>query len=95
MVVLDVGELRHVSSTALKQVDAYEGKLSGARCGLVLTGVGPEPRAILARTGLLERIGEANILPRDPHLGGALQAGQRCGQALSSELRAGSADEAV
>jgi SulP family sulfate permease len=88
VVVLDVGELRHVASTALKQLDRYEAKLSRSGGAMVLTGVGPAPRAVLAKTGLLERIGEENVLPPDPHLGGALEAGRRRGQARLFELQA-------
>lgn len=88
VLVLDVGDLRHLSSTALKQLDRYEAQLSQAGSALVLTGVGPEPRAVLEKTGLLERIGEENVLPPDPYLGGALEAGRRRGRARLIELRA-------
>jgi SulP family sulfate permease len=93
VVVLDVGDLRHVASTALKQLDQYEAKLSRSGGALVLAGVDPAAHAVLAKTGLLERIGEENVLPPDPHLGGALQAGRFRGQALLAELRAARADD--
>jgi SulP family sulfate permease len=94
VVVIDVGDLRHVASTALKQLDQYQAKLSRAGGVLVLSGVRPEPRAVLARTGLLERLGEENVLPADPHLAGALEAGRRRGQAALAEMKSARADTA-
>jgi sulfate permease, SulP family len=88
VLVVDVGGLRHVTSTALKQLDKYQAKLDEAGSGLVLAGVPEAPRAVLARTGLLARLGEENVLPVETHLGGALDAGLQRGQSLLAELQA-------
>jgi hypothetical protein len=64
VVVLDLGELELLSSTALKGVRTYHAKLVAAGQGLVLTGVAPRPREILERTGQLEALGPENVLPR-------------------------------
>jgi hypothetical protein len=51
-----------------------------------LTGVSDASRATLARTGMLPLIGEANVLPLGPTLGGALELGFGRGRQLWSEL---------
>jgi SulP family sulfate permease len=91
VVVLDVGSLQHFSSTTLKQLGKYQEGLASAGSGLVLTGIGDAPRETLARTGLLERIGEPNVLPGDPHPDAAFEQGARRGRELLAELGASSA----
>ncbi len=56
--------------------------------GLVLTGVEPNAREVLARTGLLAQLGEQNVLPSDPHIGASLDAGRQRGRDLLAELAA-------
>ena len=74
MLVVDVGALQQLSSTALKQVAKYHDKLAAAGSGLVLAGIGDRARDVLAQTGLLGKLGEQNVLPPDPHLGASLDA---------------------
>ena len=62
-------------------------KFAASRSGLVLTGVEANARDVLVRTGLLAQLGEQNVLPTDPHIGGSLDAGLLRGQALLSELQ--------
>jgi SulP family sulfate permease len=88
VLVLDVGELQHFSSTTLKNLGKYHAGLAGAGSGLVLVGIGERSRDILAHTGLLAQLGEKNVLPPDPHLGGILESGLRRGQELLVELGA-------
>jgi hypothetical protein len=85
VLVLDVGSLQQVSSTALKQLAKYHALLQAAGSGLVLSGIGGPLRESLARTGLLARVGEQNVLPPDPHLGASLDAGARRGRELLAE----------
>jgi sulfate permease, SulP family len=87
VLVIDLGDLEHFSSTTLKSLGKVQAKLAGARSGLVLTGVGPGGRDVLARTGLLEQLGEQNVLPADPHIGVSLDMGVRRGQEYMKELR--------
>jgi SulP family sulfate permease len=88
VLVLDVGTLQHFSSTTLKQLDKYRAGLASAGSGLVLAGVGPDSRRVLERTGLLERLGEENVLAPDPHPGLAFEHCLRRGEELLGELRA-------
>jgi SulP family sulfate permease len=94
VLVIDVGRLHHLSTTSLQQVARYRAKLAAAGSGLVLAGVDPRARAVLARTKLLEQLGEENVLPDDPHLGSVLDAGLERGRALLAELQARADDEA-
>ncbi len=87
VLVIDLGALEHFSSTTLKSLGKMHAKFAAAHSGLVLTGVEPNARDVLARTGLLAQLGEQNVLPTDPHIGGSLDAGLRRGQALLSELQ--------
>jgi hypothetical protein len=86
--VLDLGSLEDFSSTTLKLIRTLHRHLTAAGSALVLTGVGPGARGVLTRTDLLTTLGEANVLPTDPHLGGSLEAGRSRGEALLEELRA-------
>ena len=86
MLVIDLGALEHFSSTTLKVLDKIHAKFAAARSGLVLTGVEPNARDVLARTGLLARLGEQNVLPSDPHIGVSLDAGLQRGRELLAEL---------
>ena len=88
VLVVDVGALQQLSSTALKQVAKYHDKLAAAGSGLVLAGIGDRAREVLAQTGLLGKLGEQNVLPPDPHLGATLDAGLQRGRELLSELQA-------
>jgi SulP family sulfate permease len=89
VVVLDVGVLQHFSSTVLKQLEKYHDTLVASGSGLVLAGIGSDSRAILARTGLLARIGDHNVLPPDPHLDSAVDEARHRGNELLAELRRG------
>jgi SulP family sulfate permease len=88
VLVLDVGELGSVDTTPIKHLGQYQARLATAGSALVMTGVKPEARTALDRTGLLARIGEANVLPYDEHMGAAMEAGLARGRALLDELRA-------
>jgi len=88
VLVLDVGELGSVDTTPIKHLGQYQARLAAAGSALVMTGVKPEARTALDRTGLLARIGDDNVLPYDEHLGAAMEAGLARGQALLDELRA-------
>ena len=88
VLVLDVGELHSVGTTPLKQVGRYSARLAAAGSALVLTGIRPELRAVLADTGLLARLDDENVLPHDPHLGAALEAGRIRGEEAPRELQA-------
>ena len=87
VLVIELGELEHFSSTTLKSLGKLHARFASVRSGLVLTGVESNARDVLARTGLLAQIGEQNVLPSDAHIGGSLDAGWRRGQALLAELR--------
>jgi SulP family sulfate permease len=88
VLVVDLGALEHFSSTTLKTLGKLHAKYAAAGSGLVLTGVEPNAREVLARTGLLSQLGEQNVLPSDPHVGASLDAGMQRGQELMAELRA-------
>ena len=87
VLVMDLGALEHFSSTTLKSLEKMHTKFVALHSGLVLTGVEASAREVLARTGLLAQLGEQNVLPTDPHIGGSLDAGLQRGQALLSELK--------
>ena len=53
VLVVDVGALQQLSSTAIKQVAKYHDKLAAAGSGLVLAGIGDQAREVLAETGLI------------------------------------------
>jgi SulP family sulfate permease len=89
VLVIDVGALQDFSSTTLKQLDRYRAKLDAAGSGLVLAGISQPSREVLARTGLLGRLGDRNVLPQEAHLGAILEAGLHRGQELLGELQAG------
>jgi hypothetical protein len=89
VVVLHLGDLQAFSSTTLKTLHKLADRYSRAGSGIVLTGVGEAARETLARTGLLEVFGAANIVGDDPHLGADLDAGLERGQALLAELQGG------
>ena len=88
MLVIDLGALEHFSSTTLKSLGKIHAKFAAAHSGLVLAGVEPSARDVLARTGLLAQLGEQNVLPSDPHLGASLDAGLQRGRELLTELQA-------
>lgn len=90
VLVLHLGELQEFSSTTLKTLHKLAAAYTRAGSGIVITGVGAPARSTLARTGLLEAFGPANIVPDDPHLGADLDAGLARGRSLLAELRAGS-----
>ena len=52
----------------------------------MLTGVGARSREVLERTGILEQLGERNVLGSDVHLGASLEFGLRRGRELLEEL---------
>jgi hypothetical protein len=81
--------LEHFSSTTIKALGKMHATFAAAGSGLVLTGVEPVAREVLARTGLLAKLGEQNVLPSDPHLGASLDAGWQRGRDLLAELKAG------
>jgi SulP family sulfate permease len=87
VLVMDLGALEHFSSTTLKSLEKMHAKFAAGHSGLVLTGVEANARDVLVRTGLLALLGEQNVLPTDPHIGGSLDAGLLRGQALLSELQ--------
>jgi SulP family sulfate permease len=88
VLVFDVGELERFSSTTLKEIGKYHSSLAACGGGLVLAGIGESSRRILARTGLLQQIGEKNTVPSDPHLGTTIDLGMARGRELLTELRA-------
>jgi SulP family sulfate permease len=88
VLVVDVGALQQLSSTAIKQVAKYHHELAAAGSGLVIAGIGDRARETLAQTGLLAQLGEQNVLPPDPPLGASLDSGLQRGRGLLSELRA-------
>jgi SulP family sulfate permease len=92
VVVLDIQALQHFSSTMLKQLSKYRENLAAAGSGLVLVGVGPAQRAVLGRTGLLDQLGDANVLGSDPHLALADERGLQRGRELLEQLRAAGAE---
>jgi len=51
--------------------------------------VSPRAHDVLERTGLLAQLGDQNVLPTDPHLGGSLDAGLQRGRDLLRDLQAG------
>ncbi|MCB0968078.1 MAG: STAS domain-containing protein, partial [Ilumatobacter sp.] len=75
VLVLDLGALRHYSSTLLKQLEHYVDRLQRAGSSLVLLQVEDDQRRILDRVGLLDRIGADNVLPPDRHLDVVLRTG--------------------
>ncbi len=97
VLVLDLGALQRFSSTTLKHIAKAHTRQASAGGHLVLTGVGDDARAVLARTGVLAIIGEHNVLPGDRHLGASYETGLARGRALlaaargAAELPAGSA----
>ena len=86
VVVFDLGLLQAFSSTFIKALGKYHDKLAAAGCGLVLCGVTDPGREVLAQTGVLEKLGEENVLGLRPHLGENLDVGLRRGQTLLAEL---------
>lgn len=86
VIVIDVGALRHYSSTMLKQLERYLGDLTAAGSAIVLTGVTDDARRELSRTGFSGKIGEQNILPPDPHLDVTEANGLRRGSELLDQL---------
>ena len=89
VLVVDLGELEHFSSTTLESLVKLHQKFSVAGSGLVLSGVELKAHEVLVRTGLLDKLGATNVLPSDPHLGASLDAGLRRGRDLLAELQAG------
>ncbi len=88
MLVLDVGVLDSFSSTMLKELGKYHAKLAAHGSALVLVGISAVARETLDPTEFLERLGPANVLSRDSHVGADLEHGHRRGQELLAELRA-------
>jgi hypothetical protein len=88
--VLDIGSLQRFSSTTLKQLAKYHAGLAASGGGLVLVGVGDESRPVLQRTGLLDQIGQVNVLAPDPHPGRSFEHGLTRGAELLAELRSSS-----
>lgn len=88
VLVVDLGRLGAMSSTLLKALRKYHATLSEAGCGLVLSGVSPDAQTALTRSGILDELGTANVLPEDPHLGADLTTGLARGEALLRELTA-------
>jgi SulP family sulfate permease len=86
VLVIDLGALEHFSSTTLKSLGKVHAAFAAAGSGLVLAGVEPRGRDVLARTGLLAQLGERNVLPADPHIGGSLDSGLQRGLELLAEL---------
>lgn len=82
VLVLDLGALRHYSSTMLKQLGTYADSLRATGGALVLLQVEPGQRTILERTGLLDRIGADNVIAPDPHLDRVLDGGLDRGASL-------------
>jgi sulfate permease, SulP family len=58
-----------LASTFLQALGRYQKKLQAAGGHLLLAGVGTRPLAQLRDTGMLERIGAANVFPATPMLG--------------------------
>jgi SulP family sulfate permease len=87
VLVLDVGTLQDFSSTTLKQLGAYQRRLAAAGSGLVLSGIGEPARRVLERTGILEQIGERNVIPPDRHVEASIESGLRRGRELLAELQ--------
>jgi SulP family sulfate permease len=87
VVVVDLGDLQHFSSTMLKEVDHYLEQLHSAGSALVLVGIDDEERQVLSRTGLVDRVGEANILPLDRHIDVAFETALRAGRDRLEQLQ--------
>lgn len=87
VLVLDLGQLETYSSTMLKQLQRYTDELLDAGSGLVIVGVNDQQREVLDRTGIGQRIGVANLLPPDPHLGRTVEHAAERGRALLAELQ--------
>ena len=86
VLVIDLGALEHFSSTTLKAMEKIHARFDEAHSGLVLTGVEPIARDVLARTGLLASSASRTSWPSDPHIGASLDAGARRGRELLAEL---------
>ena len=82
--------LRRGPKSTVAQLDKYRAGFASAGSGLVLAGVGPDPRHVLERTGILDRLGEKNVIAPDPHPGLAFERCLRRGEELLDELRAAS-----
>jgi SulP family sulfate permease len=87
VLVLDVGALQNYSSTMLKALGAYHSSLASAGSGLVLTGVSDRAGHTLEETGLLEQLGQANVLPVDAHLDVSIEHALHRGHELLAELQ--------
>jgi hypothetical protein len=87
--VLDVGALQAYSSSTLKELRVYHASLVSKGSGLVLTGVEARSREVLERTGILEQLGDDNVLGPDVHLGASLEFGLGRGRELLEELQRG------
>ena len=59
----------------LKGIERYRAALESGGSGLVLVGISERSRGVLERTGLLERLGAANVLAADPHLDASIERG--------------------
>ncbi|MFV0527036.1 MAG: SulP family inorganic anion transporter [Acidimicrobiales bacterium] len=87
VLMVDLGELNHYSSTLLKQLARYVTTLLDAGSGLVLVGVTDHQRDVLRQTGIGQRIGDDNLLPRDPHIDVTIRGAMKRGNALLAELQ--------
>jgi SulP family sulfate permease len=88
VVVINCVLLHNLSSTMVKSLLGYHRDLRSEGCGLVLTGVEAGQRQILRDTGLLDEVGDANVIEADSHIGANVERGHGRGTALLAELRA-------
>ena len=89
VLVLDLGEVERYSSTMLKHLARYATDLLDAGSGLVLVGITEQQRSLLARTGIGQRIGDQNLLTRDPHIDRTIERAERRGRELLADLQGG------
>ncbi|MEZ4666187.1 MAG: SulP family inorganic anion transporter [Thermomicrobiales bacterium] len=79
VVVLRLREQAEVGSTFFKVVGKYAEQLRGQGGRLILTGVAPQARERMQRTGNLDLIGEENVLLANQVLGQSTIAGYQAG----------------
>jgi len=61
VVILHVGAVTALDSTAPSALETLHGKLRHHRKHLVLSGAHTQPFAVMQRSGFLDRVGEANV----------------------------------
>lgn len=88
VVVLRLRGHEELGATLITALTTYRDTLDAAGAHLVLTGVGERVLAQLRKSGALAVLGEANVFPAEPRVGGSLRAGL----ARAEQLRRGQGD---